>query len=497
MWPEASRVNSNLKTLIMIIKKIFLPQNESNTVFLIGDTSVIDNLPFSDIEKAFVKQNLDEENKPVIIFNRGGYYHYIVSAREPGGYQDIEKLRRKGDAAATFFRNEKVLQVTVHSHDADPVIAVAVAEGLALGAYQFLNYMSGKARKPGIEEIGIYSESISGNTINRLNNLVLACYATRDLINEPANVLDAKVFAGAMADKCRSAGIVAAVMDKEEIVQHEMNALLTVNSGSKSDPSFTIMEWKPENAVNNQPVVLVGKGLVFDTGGINLKPTEGLDTMKSDMAGGAAVFGTLYALALNKVPVHVVGLVPATDNRPGENAMVPGDVIRMKNGKYVEIVNTDAEGRLILADALLFAAKYNPSLVVDIATLTGSAQMAIGRFGIAGMHQDARRQMTEMVESGYRVYERIVEFPFWDEYGKEIESDIADIRNLGRGRGGGAITAGKFLAHFINYPWIHLDIAPMAWLDSKESYTGKGATGAGVRLLYDFIERLQQNQQPE
>jgi leucyl aminopeptidase len=215
--------------------------------------------------------------------------------------------------------------------------------------------------------------------------------------------------------------------------------------------------------------------------------------MKSDMAGGAAVFGIMYALAKNKVPLHVVGLIPATDNRPGGKAMVPGDVIRMANGKTVEVVNTDAEGRIILADALHYAKKYNPALVIDLATLTGSAAMAIGKYGIVGMHRDALLEMGHLIESSNNVYERVVEFPFWEEYDKEIESDIADIRNLGKGKGAGAITAGKFLSNFIDYPWIHLDIAGMAYMDGRESYLGKGGTAVGVRLLYDFLCRVKRD----
>jgi leucyl aminopeptidase len=476
----------------MMIQKVNFPERESNTVFLISDASSVETLPLLPSEKEYAIRNLNENIKPFIIFNRLGYYHYVVLAGDSQGYANAEKLRKKGDNAGQFFKNEKINRVVIESAETDADVVMAFAEGMALGTYRFDNYKSEKDAKPGPKEIAVFGESVSDTMINRLSNLVKAVFATRDLVNEPSNVLDSAVFADAMAEKCNSAGIKTTILNKAQITAEEMNALLAVNSGSKMEPSFTVMEWKPENAVNKQPIVLVGKGLVFDTGGINLKPADGLDTMKSDMAGGAAVFGALYALALNTVPVYVVGLVPATDNRPGENAMVPGDVIRMKNGKSVEIVNTDAEGRLILADALIYAKGYNPSLVIDIATLTGAAQMAIGRFGIAGMQQGAGGSMKDLIESSFRVYERVVEFPFWDEYDKEIESDIADIRNLGRGRGGGAITAGKFLAHFIDYPWIHLDIAPIAFLDSRESYAGKGATGAGVRLLYDFIERMQQ-----
>ena len=210
-----------------------------------------------------------------------------------------------------------------------------------------------------------------------------------------------------------------------------------------------------------------------------------MEGMKSDMAGAAAVAGTLYAVAKAKLPVNVIGLIPATDNRPDGNAYVPGDVINMFNGKTVEVLNTDAEGRLILADALSYASKYDPELVIDIATLTGAASRAIGKYGIVAMGNNDK-WMKEVKDSGNAVCERIAEFPFWEDYDDLIKSDLADIKNIG-GTDGGAITAGKFLAHFIDYPWMHLDIAGPAYTDSKYNYRGHGGTGIGVRLFFDFL----------
>jgi leucyl aminopeptidase len=364
---------------------------------------------------------------------------------------------------------------------------LAFAEGMALGAYNFEKYKTSGENKSRFSKIIIYDENLHEDEVNTLNNTVEACFHTRDLVNEPANELTARVFAEKVSEMANDAGMQVKIFDKNEIIESGMIGLLTVNKGSVDEPTFIVMEWKPADATNEQPYVLVGKGLVYDTGGINLKPGNSLDGMKSDMAGGAAVFGVMYALAKNKVPLNVVGLIPATDNRPGGQAMVPGDVIRMANGKTIEVINTDAEGRIILADALPYAKKFDPALVIDLATLTGSAAMAIGKYGIVGMHSNALPEIGKLIESGYNVYERVVEFPFWEEYDKEIESDIADIRNLGKGKGAGAITAGKFLSNFIDYPWIHLDIAGMAFMDGRESYLGKGGTAVGVRLLYDFL----------
>jgi leucyl aminopeptidase len=473
----------------MLIQKYQKEEEIISTIFLISDQGMLDELPLSSLETEFIRSSYEKSGRSGFGFNRYTHYIWIQICKGVLSYADAEKLRRQGDEAAGFLRKAQQSSVVITSPGCEPDMVIAFAEGLALGSYRFMQYKEKRDEKAKLSRIFIDSEQVSPFMVNRLENLIKASFAVRDMVNEPVNVLDSRAFASKMAEKCREAGATVTIMGKDEIKNRQMEALLTVNKGSKTEPTFTVIEWKPDNAENEQPIVLVGKGLVFDTGGINLKPGAGLDTMKSDMAGGAAVFGTLYALALNKVSRYVIGLIPATDNRPGENAMVPGDIIRMKNGKHVEIVNTDAEGRLILADALLYASGYNPELVIDIATLTGAASVAIGRFGIAGMHQGAVDQMKMLMESSMRVYERIVEFPFWEEYDKEIESHVADIRNLGKGRGAGVITAGKFLAHFISYPWIHLDIASMAFMDSRESYLGKGATAVGMRLLYDFVER--------
>ncbi|HWY11559.1 MAG TPA: peptidase M17, partial [Bacteroidia bacterium] len=217
------------------------------------------------------------------------------------------------------------------------------------------------------------------------------------------------------------------------------------------------------------------------------KPTpNSMDLMKCDMAGGAAVGCTMYAIAKAKLKVHVIGLVPATDNRPGFNAFAPGDIITMMDGSTVEMLNSDAEGRMILADALHYAKKYSPELTIDLATLTGAAAAAIGQYGIVAMGNASEKHKSKLSESGNRVHERLAEFPFWDDYYELMKSDIADMKNIG-GPYGGSITAGKFLEKFTNYPYIHLDIAGPAFVTGKDSYRGKGGTGVGVRLLFDFF----------
>jgi leucyl aminopeptidase len=279
------------------------------------------------------------------------------------------------------------------------------------------------------------------------------------------------------------------VLNKKQIETLKMGGLLAVNQGSVEPPTFTIMEYKPAKTKNKKPIVLVGKGVVFDTGGLSLKPTPGsMDEMKCDMAGAATVVGLMAAIASNKLPVHVVGLVPATDNRPSGNAVAPQDVITISDGTTIEVMNTDAEGRLILSDALVYAKKYNPELVIDLATLTGAAIRAIGTYASAVMGTANDEIMKNLEVSAYETWERIISFPMWQDYADELKSDVADMKNLGLGNAG-HISAGQFLKHFTDYPWIHIDIAGTAYINSPSAYRTKGGTGVGVRMLYHFIKK--------
>ena len=273
-----------------------------------------------------------------------------------------------------------------------------------------------------------------------------------------------------------------------------MGGLLAVNKGSIDPPTFTICEWKPENAINKKPYLIVGKGVMYDTGGLSLKPTaNSMDLMKSDMAGAAAIAGSIYAVALNKLPVWVVALLPATDNRPDGNAYAPGDIIKMYNGLHVEVMNTDAEGRMILADALSYGDKFEPELVIDMATLTGSAELAIGAHAAIVMGNADDERIDQLIESGSKVHERLVRFPFWDDYTKSLKSKVADLKNLGA-REGGAISAGKFLEHFTKSPYIHIDIAGPAFISADDSYRTAGGSGYGVRLLGEFFKNVSNTQ---
>lgn len=370
------------------------------------------------------------------------------------------------------------------------VLAEAISESLVLSNYQFLKY---KTKGNGVNTLRTAvwagaSKGIQHGAGKGVSVAEATCIA-RDLVNEPVITLTASELGNQAKLLARKYGFKAEVWDKKKIEQAKMGGLLAVNYGSPNPPTFTILEYKPLRAKNKKPVVFVGKGVVFDTGGLSLKPTpNSMDSMKSDMAGAAAVLGAFCALAAQKLPYHVIGLIPATDNRPGGNAYTPGDVIRMHDGSTVEVLNTDAEGRMILADALSYAKKYKPEVVVDLATLTGAAVVAVGHIGIAMMSTAGDEQVNRMAAAGEAVHERVVRFPLWDEYEELLKSDIADQKNIG-GPYGGSITAAKFLQVFTDYPWIHLDIAGPAFLPQQDHYRSKNGTGVGVRLLVDFLKR--------
>ncbi|HTG82277.1 MAG TPA: leucyl aminopeptidase, partial [Geobacteraceae bacterium] len=280
-------------------------------------------------------------------------------------------------------------------------------------------------------------------------------------------------------------GIDCRVLEREEMEREGMAALLAVARGSSQPPRFIILEYRG-GGKNARPTVLVGKGITFDSGGISLKPREGMEKMKNDMAGGAAVLGAVTAAARLRLPVNLVGLVPAAENLPGGRAYKPGDLVRSMSGKTIEIVNTDAEGRMILCDALHYAQRYRPAALIDVATLTGACVVALGGFasGLMGNDQGLVRALKQAGEASG---ERLWELPVWDEYGELMRSDIADLKNAG-GPTAGTISAGWFLKQFAGKAkWAHLDIAGTAWEEKGRPYLPKGATGVGVRLLVEYL----------
>lgn len=481
--------------MMPIISLTSQEQELENLVIVISRLSKIPGGIFTSAEKKYIRDQVEDRKKEVVSFNRLGYHIFIFFIKnEKDRSKRLENCRKTGDQIAATLNQFKASRVALFDGDRLPEETLAVAQGIALGSYQFFGYKSVREDVNTLEKIEIYSMSLeeedsSETRVQRLNYLHDAVYQCRDLVNQPHSHLTATAFASRVESLVVTAGASAEVLTKPKLEALKMGGILGVNQGSHEEPTFTVVEWKPENPVNSQPVVLVGKGVMYDTGGMNLKPGDTMLNMKDDMAGAAAVAATLYMVAHARIPVHVVGLMPATDNRPGERAFVSGDVITIHNGKTVEVINTDAEGRLLLADALSYAAKYNPMLVIDLATLTGAAVRAIGKFGAAAMQSGAAGSMKALAESGTEVYERLVEFPMWEEYGELIKSELADLKNLGPPEAG-MITAAKFLEHFVTYPYIHLDIAGPAFLEKRDSYRGQGGTGFGVRLLVHYLTKM-------
>ncbi|GAA4363321.1 hypothetical protein GCM10023185_31950 [Hymenobacter saemangeumensis] len=469
------------------------PAQSSQVFILAHGTTALPSPAAGDLPaeaRAYVEKALADEQKLIHLNHFSHHHYYVVLTNKPTPERVAEALRRSGHSLHAQLKAEKVAELYIHNLSGRGDAGLLLAEGLALTAYQFEGYKTDeKSRKaPTLTQVALVGDAATAESIKELDGIIKGVTLARDLVNAPLNKLNATQLAERMATAGDEAGYSTDILDLAKIEALRMGGLLAVNLGSPEPPTFSILEYKPDNATNARPYILVGKGVVFDTGGLSLKPTPAsMDMMKCDMAGAAAVAGTLYALAKNQVPLHVIGLVPATDNRPGGLAYVPGDVLTMHSGLTVEVLNTDAEGRLILADALSFAKKYDPELVIDLATLTGAAVRALGTEASAVMGTADEQTMAALDAAGHRVHERLVSFPLWDEYADHIKSDIADIKNLGKGEAG-HISAGKFLERFTEgYPWIHLDIAGPAFLTAPESYRGKGGTGMGVRLLYEFL----------
>jgi len=299
----------------------------------------------------------------------------------------------------------------------------------------------------------------------------------------PGNVATPSYVANVARDLAQRHGFGITILDKAAIIKERMGALLSVAQGSAEEPRFIAIEYKGSDAA---PIVLIGKGVTFDTGGISIKPAQNMEDMKYDMSGAAAVLGTFEMLGRLKPKVHVVGLIPSTENMLSGTAVKPGDVVTSHLGKTIEIINTDAEGRLILADALSYARRYDPAAVVDIATLTGAIVVALGHTASGVMGSDDKL-VEEIRGAGDRADERVWPLPLWDDYRDLMKSDIADVKNSG-GRPAGSISAGWFLREFVDgFPWAHLDIAGTAYSDREDATRVKGPTGVGVRLFSEFV----------
>ena len=373
--------------------------------------------------------------------------------------------------------------------------AQAIAEGALLGTYTFRKHITKEEDRPGeIKQVSIVGAdrlksqleagADKGQIIAEATNLA------RDMVNEPANYMTPTDMAETAAKFAQDYGLEITVLDLEQMKELGMGGLLGVARGSRQPPKFIALNYKGGTA-KEPDIALVGKAITFDSGGISIKPSEKLEEMKGDMAGGAAVMAAITAIAQLKPKINVMALIPATENLPDGNALKPGDVLTAMNGKTMEIISTDAEGRLILADALSYAKKHGARKMVDAATLTGACRVALGDIctGAFGNNQEL---MDSVLAAGKEAGEFIWQMPMYDEYGEQNKSDVADIKNVG-GRLAGAITAAKFLAEFADdTPWVHLDIAGTSLTDKERGYQIKGATGVPVRTMVNLVISLAQ-----
>ena len=370
----------------------------------------------------------------------------------------------------------------------------AEVEGHMLGGYTFNRYKTATDVPGEVEAITLLRgdgavQDTAESAVAEAQTVCEAVLLARELVDQPANVATPAFLAEKAVEVAGRYGIDCRVMDREEMERNGMEALLAVAKGSCQPPRFIILEYRGA-AEQKRPIVLVGKGITFDSGGISLKPREGMEKMKNDMAGGAAVLGTVTAAARLGLPVNLVGLIPSAENLPGGRAYKPGDLVRAMAGKTVEIVNTDAEGRLILCDALHYAQRYRPAALIDIATLTGACVVALGTFA-SGLMGNDDILVRALKKAGEASGERLWELPVWDDYGELMKSDIADLKNAG-GPTAGTISAGWFLKQFAGKTkWSHLDIAGTAWEEKGRPYLPKGATGVGVRLIVEYLRGLE------
>ncbi len=480
--------------MIYTLQNINSKEYDGSLVFLYGDESAERNLPLSKREIDVVKTKRNEKKNFVVSFDRLPEKLYFVSFNSESVASEVqEELRRQAVEVLKMMEKDGVKTVALNGEGTLPEEMAAFVEGLTLADYSFDRFRSDDRFH--IEKLIINSVFFSEEELaaqQRLWNRIFWC---REWVNLPVADLNAARFAEELQSVAENfKDVKCTVMDRRKVESLRMGGLLAVNKGSVDEPRFVVLEYngiaRNKDKATERPICLVGKGIMYDTGGLNIKPDDYMQEMKSDMAGAATMASVLFAAADNALPVHVVALLPLTDNRPGFNAYAADDILTMYDGTTVEVVNTDAEGRLILADAIAYAVKnYNPRVIIDAATLTGAAVRAISTFGIAAMQQNASSDLEMLKIVGNEVYERLVEFPMWKEYDELIKSDFADLRNCGTTPQAGTITAGKFLAHFAKeVPYVHLDIAGVAYFSKAQHYFRPGASGYGVRLLYAYLQ---------
>jgi leucyl aminopeptidase len=410
----------------------------------------------------------------------------------------VERLRRAYGLAGRKTEELKIKSLTIQAFESNhPAVRLqessqAMLEGILLSNYKLGRYKTEDGdEKVSLERLTFLKEKRKGiGEINRGAQygevFSWATNFSRDLANQPGNYLTPTRLAAEAGSLAKRNSFKCTVLSEAQVKKLKMNTFLAVAAGSREPAKLIVLEYEPAQRKTNT-VALVGKGITFDAGGLSLKSTENMVEMKGDMMGGAVVLSTVAAAAKLKLPLRIIGIIPATENLPSGSALKVGDIITSHSGKTVEVLNTDAEGRLILADGLSYARDFKPDAIIDVATLTGSIKIALGTI-CAGIFGNNQRLKKEMIQAGDVSGERVWEMPLWEEYQEFLKSDLADIKNVG-GRPGGSILAAKFLENFVgDLPWIHLDIAGVDVREKDDSYHSKGASGFGARLLLQFLK---------
>jgi len=430
-----------------------------------------------------------------------GKYRIILSGIGKKEKISLEKLRVASSNSISKGNSVKIKKIAFEILSDETLtegieeVARAEVMGCILGSYFFGKYFTKKEKKEGrsVKEVVFFAEKnilakYSKEIEKGIKSGVIIANATnlaRDLGNEPSNVLYPESYCNLISERSQSGKYTAEVLNLNDIEKLGMGGVLEVAKGSRREPRFLILKYNG-GAEGEQPYVVIGKGVTFDSGGISIKPGAGMANMKMDMCGSAATVGVIEAVSQLGLKINLIGLIPTVENMPDGNAFKPGDIITAYNGMTIEIDNTDAEGRLILADALSYATQFKPKSVIDIATLTGAVLVAFGNVTSAVMSNN-QPLADKLFKAGNQTYDRVWQLPLWDEYDKFIDSDFADVKNRGAG-GAGTITAGMFLKRFIgDYPWAHIDIAGTAIRDSASNYLPKNSSGAGVRLVTQYL----------
>ncbi len=421
----------------------------------------------------------------------------LIAGLGPKNKITLDVLRRVSGIVAQKARSMRLVEFSIIVPENFPIdvksLVSAIVEGTTLSMYSFNKYKKEKNEKSPNLSILISKPNVVQDIISKSQIISDAVIFTKSIANLPPNDCSPTDLAGYAKAIARKNKLTCKVFSKKELKEKKFGGIIAVGKGSINEPKLIVLEhYKGKR--NDKPIVIVGKAVTFDTGGISLKPSEKMDEMKFDKCGGCTVLGIMKAVSELKLPLNVIGIIPSVENMPGRESYRPGDIVRLYSGKTTEILNTDAEGRLILADALSFGEKkYSPRVIIDFATLTGACIVALGN-NVAGLVSNNKKLASDIKNSSERTSEEVWQLPLNDDYMDMIKSNVADMKNIGKGRAAGTITAAAFLANAIgNTPWVHIDIAGTAWTQDatkNKSYNQRGATGFGVRLLLDYLNTL-------